>query len=364
MQKNSIETICILFTHAGTGHLAAAKALRDAGLEFPGIKIELVDFAKEYKLANFAHQSVSYKFIIKNTPFLQQPIVNFFDLSPSSYVFRGYYRTLAKKNIRKFLQEHKADIYISTYYSDTEIFRLLKEINPKTKTVMIVADIIHTLRLWFSNFIDLIILPTQETYKNGKKYFEKYSDKVEIFGLPVAQNLFQRQDIKTSRTKLELPQLPIIFIAGGGEGMQQIPKILNEIDAKNEGICICVICGKDEKQRKLLNRKKYRNIVKIFGWVENFTDYLYVADIVVTKAGPATIWEAMTVGKKIIIYGFIGGVENGDVQFAIENGCAIFEKNPKKIAQLVPMLLAMPNPKIKKQFKTNWAKQIIERIIS
>jgi len=66
----------------------------------------------------------------------------------------------------------------------------------------------------------------------------------------------------------------------------------------------------------------------------------------------------------MILYGFIGGVEEGDVAFAINNGNVVSEKNPNKIADLIPSLLSMPNPKISERFKTNWAIKIAKRLMA
>ena len=64
----------------------------------------------------------------------------------------------------------------------------------------------------------------------------------------------------------------------------------------------------------------------------------------------------------MILYGFIGGVEDGDVAFAKKNGDIVYEKNPKKIAELIHPTLLRPDPKIPEQFITNWAEKIVNRV--
>jgi UDP-N-acetylglucosamine:LPS N-acetylglucosamine transferase len=311
----------------------------------------------------FSNQSKTYKFVLRHFSFLQNGIVWIFNFALPAKLFRFIYRKCAKSHINDFLIDHPADIYISTYYADTEVFRLIKEIDPAKKTVIVVVDIVFSLRLWFSSKLDLIIIPTSEVKNNGRKFFKNFEKKVEMFGLPVAQNLFQDINIDELKKELGLSREKMILIAGGGEGMNQVPGILKQVDINNKNISICVICGKDKKQKLLLEKLVYKNEVKILGWVDNFTQYLYASDIVITKAGPATIWESITTAKKIIIYGYIGGVENGDVNFALENGMAVYEKNPLKISKLIPSMLSMPKPHVKKKFQENWAKEIINKIM-
>jgi UDP-N-acetylglucosamine:LPS N-acetylglucosamine transferase len=261
------------------------------------------------------------------------------------------------------LNDYPADLYISTFYADTEIFKEIKKFKPNAKTVMVVVDIMHALRLWFEPKTDLNIVPTQEIFNQGSKYFKGYQNKVEIFGLPIAQNIFNNISKEEMKKKLGLNINPMIFIAGGGEGMEQVPKIVEAIDKSNRNLTLCVVCGKDIPQKEYLQKHKYNNEVKVLGWVDNFTEYVLACDIVITKAGPATVWETISAGRKMILYGFIGGVEEGDVAFAINNGNVVSEKNPNKIADLIPSLLSQPDPKISELFKTNWAIKIAKRLM-
>lgn len=357
-----IMKICILYTNSGAGHLAAARALKDAFNQIGIKQVELVDFAVKYRIPIFRKSQKTYKFILENTIFLQKWFVKFFDLFLPWYIFRKTYTLLSVGNIKKFLNEYPADLYVSTYYADTEVFHAIKKHNPELKTIMVVVDIVYALRLWFDPITDLIIVPTQEVYDRGYKYFKKYSDKIELFGLPIAQNVFNKISRHELKLRLGLNENQMIFIAGGGEGMEQVPKIVREIDLINNGLTICVVCGKDTEQKEYLEKQKYNNVVKVFGWVDNFTEFILASDIVITKAGPATVWETLSAGRKMILYGFIGGVEDGDVVFAKKNGDIVYEKNPKKIASLIKSIITRPDPVVPKQFLTNWAQKIVERI--
>jgi UDP-N-acetylglucosamine:LPS N-acetylglucosamine transferase len=355
--------VCILYSSYGAGHRAVASALKHAFEENKETNVQLIDFAIKYQIPIFKSGQKSYKFILKFIIFVQPLIVKFFDLLLPAIVYRKLFTFLSKKSMDRFVQEYSADMYISTFYTDTEIFKVIKKHNPKAKTIMVIVDIMHALRMWFDPISDITVVPTKEVYDMGLKYFRKYQKKVELFGLPVAQNIFSNISKQEIKSKLGLDEKPMVFIAGGGEGMEQVPKILNEIDKKNNDITICVICGKDTKQKNDLEKKKFNNDVKIYGWVNNFSQFVLACDIVISKAGPSTVWETLTAGKKMIIYGYIGGVEEGDAEFAIKYGDVVFEKNPEKIAQLIPEVLSKPDPLVNDRFRTNWAKEIVKRIV-
>ena len=297
--------ICILYTNSGAGHFAAARALKTSFEQIGIEQVDLVDFAVQYKIPVFCRAQKLYKYVLSNTIFLQSWLVKFFDMFIPAFIYRKLFSIFSKKKLIQFVNDNPADLYISTYYTDTEVFKAIKKFKPNVKTIMVVVDIMHALRLWFDPVTDLTIIPTQKVYDMGLKYFKAYSDKVEIYGLPVAQNIFKNISGDEMKEKLGLNVNPMIFIAGGGEGMEKVSEITKNIDLVNDGLTICVVCGKDNEQKEFLEKQKYKNDVRIFGWVDNFTEFILASDIVITKAGPATVWETISAGRKMILYGFI-----------------------------------------------------------
>lgn len=360
-----MKRICILYSDSGAGHIVAARALKESFETDKNIKVDLVDFAIKYNVPLFSNARKSYKFVLKNMIFIQPFVVKFFDLKFPAWCFRKWYSHFAKLNIKKFLKEYPADIYISTYYSDTEVFKQIKKIDNTKKFIMVELDIMYSLRLWFDPICDLIIMPTKEAFEMGKKYFKKYLNKVELFGLPIAQNIFKKYSQNELKKELGFNNNPLIFIAGGGEGMNEIEGIVKSVDENNDDISICVVCGKDEEMKlRLEDKNNYNNNIKIFGWVDNFTQIILASDIVITKAGPATVWEILSSGKKAILYGHIGGVEDGDIQFALKNDGIVYEKDLQKISKLIkPLICDTKSIRIKDQFKVNWAEKITTRIL-
>jgi 1,2-diacylglycerol 3-beta-galactosyltransferase len=53
-------------------------------------------------------------------------------------------------------------------------------------------------------------------------------------------------------------------------------------------------------------------------------DFMRAADILVTKAGPSTITEALNAGLPIILYSRLPGQEDGNVDFVISQGVGVW----------------------------------------
>merc|ERR1712187_704907 len=88
----------------------------------------------------------------------------------------------------------------------------------------------------------------------------------------------------------------------GGEGFGNIHDVATEIGDRlaQDGFGqLVVICGRNEEVRLELNAwnssraENVREQVKILGFVMNVDEYMGAADMLITKAGPGSIAEAM-----------------------------------------------------------------------
>ena len=66
------------------------------------------------------------------------------------------------------------------------------------------------------------------------------------------------------------------------------------------------------------------NIRRIYGFVTDMPDFMRAADILLTKAGPGTICEALIANLPIILYHRIPGQEEGNVSYVIDEGAGVW----------------------------------------
>lgn len=73
------------------------------------------------------------------------------------------------------------------------------------------------------------------------------------------------------------------------------------------------------------------------GFVTKMAEYMAVADVLVSKAGPGTIAEAASLSLPIMLTSFLPGQEEGNVDFVLEGefGTFIPDTNPQGIAEVV-----------------------------
>ena len=63
-------------------------------------------------------------------------------------------------------------------------------------------------------------------------------------------------------------------------------------------------------------------------------------DVVVTKAGPGTIMEAVALGKPLILTGAVGLQEEGNIGFVTEAQLGVFCPNPVQAALATAVMLS------------------------
>jgi 1,2-diacylglycerol 3-beta-galactosyltransferase len=67
---------------------------------------------------------------------------------------------------------------------------------------------------------------------------------------------------------------------------------------------------------------------KVFGFVHNMPELMRAADVIVTKAGPGTICEALACELPIILSGYVPGQEEGNVDFVLNNDVGLLAHDP------------------------------------
>jgi 1,2-diacylglycerol 3-beta-galactosyltransferase len=73
--------------------------------------------------------------------------------------------------------------------------------------------------------------------------------------------------------------------------------------------------------------------------VEDIHEWMLAADLLVTKAGPSTISEALIMGLPMVLSGALPGQERPNVDYVAENGAGVWAPTPREAAAEVVRLL-------------------------
>ena len=336
--------ILFLFSDTGGGHRSAAEAVIEAlKLEYGDqIATQMVDIFKEYAPRPFNYLPELYPKIVR---------------VPSAWglgyrLSNGQYRArlisastwpYMRHSIRNLVAQNPSDLIVSIHpLATAPVLRALGSHRPPFITV--VTDLVTTHAFWYHRQTDLCIVPT-EAARQRALIFGMPPEKVMVIGLPVAERFCQPPGNQEAlRSPLGWPKnRPLILLVGGGEGMGPLEKTAHAIAGSCPGAALVVITGRNHSLKKRLEGQDWSIPTFIYGFVHEMPDFMRAADILVTKAGPGTISEALIAGLPMILYSRLPGQEDGNVSYVVSEGAGFWAPHPEEIVSAIRTWIENPS---------------------
>lgn len=342
--------ILVLFSDTGGGHRSAAeavfKALED---KHKGqFHFEMVDVFKAYAPYPLSKMPELYPTMVR-VPNLWGLGYRMVDGKHRTRIVMETMWPWIRQAAKQLIRDHPTDLILSVHpLFITPVMRALGKHRPPFITV--VTDLVTTPNLWFHHRVDLCIVPTEHVRRNAIRNGLSPSQ-VRLLGLPVRKEFCRPDDPILLRKKLGWPSdRTVVLIVGGGEGMGPIYDAVTSIANANPECCIAVVAGKNQKLKQRLEDTKWNVPIFIYGFVSELPDFMKATDILVTKAGPSTISEAINVGLPMVLYSRIPGQEDGNVQYVVEEGVGQWAPGAEQTAKAVRRWVL--HPRLRENAKT------------
>jgi 1,2-diacylglycerol 3-beta-galactosyltransferase len=334
-----MKRVLFLFSDTGGGHRAAAEAIRDALLirYESQVRVEMIDVFRSYTPFPFKYMPEMYPWIInysKTSWGLSYRLTN--SKESARLLSRGMYVSI-EKGLKRMFREHPADVVVCVHSILTQpsISAMLRfERRPPFMTV--VTDLVSTHMFWYDKRVDRCLVPTQAALETGLDSGLK-RDQLRVTGLPVHPRFAEGLTDKASaRQQLGWdPNLPTILMVGGGEGMGPLFKTARAINDATFNCQLVIIAGRNKLLKEKLEASNWNQPTRIYPFVTNMPVLMAAADILVTKAGPATISEACIAGLPLILNDAIPGQETGNVDYVVENGAGVFAPSVNGVVEAI-----------------------------
>ncbi|HET6846663.1 MAG TPA: glycosyltransferase [Anaerolineales bacterium] len=335
--------VVFFFSDTGGGHRSAAEAIIEAmQSEYGGmLSMEMVDFFRGFGPGPMRSMPRLYPEMVKAKRLWQ---ASFYATNgrAQARVLTASLWPLMKPTMERLVDRHPADLYVSVHpLATTTAIKAMGSRRPPFYTV--VTDLVTTHALWFDARADRILVPTEMARQRAIAY-RMPADKLEVVGLPVAQRYCTPAGNKPLlRRRLGWPaDLPMILLVGGGEGMGPLAKTARAIDECGLRLGLAVICGRNRKLQESLLASHWENPTFIYGFTRDLADFMRAADVIVTKAGPGTITEALNANLPIIMYSKIAGQEDGNVAYVQAEGAGVWAPKPAQVVRTLTRWLSRP----------------------
>jgi 1,2-diacylglycerol 3-beta-galactosyltransferase len=212
----------------------------------------------------------------------------------------------------------------------------VRGLNKPIPVVTLVTDLVQAHASWFCPDVTLCIVPSDAVRQKALSCGLS-PQRIKVVGLPVSLKFGQELGGKSERKeKLGLkPALPALLLVGGGEGMGKVFQIARAIAQARLPAQLLVVAGRNGSLRRRLKRAAWEIPTTVFGFVDNMPELMAASDVIITKAGPATISEAIACGLPIMISGAIPYQEDRNIAYVVENGVGQLADKPAEIANLL-----------------------------
>jgi 1,2-diacylglycerol 3-beta-galactosyltransferase len=335
--------IVVLTADTGGGHRSVSEALVEAFEEAAQTDVETVDVFK-YVPWPFSQIPRMYLPTINHASMLWGASYGYFN---NRVIGNLYLRILidpvSQRGMRRLYAEHTPSLVVSTHpLFQFTAARILHKQMPGIPFVSMITDFASAHRWWFTRLTDLCLLPSDDLRPTALACGVA-AKKIYVTGLPVHRSFSMNRYIsrQEARTALGLENRTTLLLVGGGEGMGALREMAFSIEREFPDLQLLIIAGRNKALKAALDARTWKSPTRVYGFVKNMPQLMRAADVLVTKAGPSTLSEALICGLPTIISGYVPGQEEGNVRFILNNRAGYFlERGAGQLTEVLKELLA------------------------
>lgn len=372
-------TILFLIADTGAGHRSAANAIRhaitlisqqeqeqwsarhdDEDEAFvsseaapPTYRIEIVDVFDEYALFPLREAAKLYGPVIRYNPRLFGRVYHSSNDARRVSALQSVAHPMAHNGLSRLFTTLKPDVIVSVHPLLNHItVEVLRDLGSHVPFATVVTDLVSVHYTWFAPGADSYIVPTEEA---KQVYLSRGLDarRVHVLGMPIDPKFSRSTDSKeTLRRKFGLrADVPVALLVGGGDGAGGLYDAVRTISRARLPIQLLIVTGRNRRLYARLQRTRSSLHVpaRVFGFVQNMPELMRASDVIVTKAGPGTIMEALACGLPIVLSGYVPGQEEGNVDFVLNSGVGTMARDPLELVDALRLLLKPGSELMRKQ---------------
>lgn len=343
--------VVFLMSDTGGGHRASANALAEAlhCLHGDAWRCQVVDLLTRFGAWPLSHAGRYYRPLVARHQWLWRLMIWYSNQPLLWQGLAGAARVWQGAGLRRFIAQFPADLYVSVHplLNHTPLWALRRG-HPRARFATVVTDLASAPHSWYNPAVDWLSASCPQVQAAAARAGLPV-ERVQLCGLPIRLQFGQPQpDPAAARAALGLAQRPTALLLGGGEGMGNLESIAAAL-APALARCggqLAVICGRNQALASRLAGQRWPIPVHIAGYVDNMPLWMAAADLLVSKAGPGTIAEALACGLPLILSSFVPGQETGNVRYVEENGVGVYRSDPAQIAALAAAWLEPGSPEL------------------
>lgn len=331
--------VLILTAKFGRGHVSVSEAIREhVQLNDNALVVEMVDF---YEIINpYFYKSMykGYEMLIKKGHHIYNMYYYRKNESDGLLVMDAVTKSNLNR-LKKKMAQLKPKVIVSTFpvcasYMDA----YKKSEDPSVKTVTCITDVLEN-NEWINETTDTYFVASEAMKQHlvGKGIKR---ERIIVTGIPV-RNAFTK-----SKSKIDLRHLygfsrseKIILMMGGGLGLLPEDEVFYKtLLSEDKNLKVVVVTGNNHLLYKKLSKLEEPRL-KILKYTKHIAAYMTMADVLVSKAGGITLFEAIASEIPMVVYKPILGQEMGNCAFVEQHHIgAVTYDNDALIEEVMKLL--------------------------
>jgi len=330
---------------------ASQQADQAAELPPPVYRIEIVDVFEEYSRFPLREAVKLYGPTIRYNPKLFGEFFHRSNREDTVLAVNSLATPLILNGLLRLFTTVQPDVIVSIHPMLNHVtVRALKELQMHIPFLTVVTDLVSVHYAWFAPGVDAYIVPTEQA---RQLYLKRGLDaeRVHMLGMPIDPKFTRPTDSKeVLQRKFGLvPGLPVILLVGGGDGAGGLQQAVRAISQSRLPVQLMVVAGRNRRLYANLQskRSKLRVPAKIFGFVHNMPELMHASDVIITKAGPGTICEALACNLPVILSGYVPGQEEGNVEYVTGNNVGVLALDSHTLIDALRRIIKPGSPEMR-----------------
>ena len=326
----AVKSILILTAGFGEGHNAAARNLREAiRAASPNIPCVVNDVFRDAYGRLTRTVENGYVAIINHFPSLWQTAFKILDRTRLVEQHISWYGAAARR-LTRLIAERQPSVIVSTYPGCNHLLDYLfrKRLKRPFTSVTIVTDSLTINSVWHRAHSDFFLVAndlTAEVLANAGVPLQK----IRIFGFPVPRIFASFNGTRSLPSPGE--RWRVLYVINSGR--QVAPEITRRLLALEE-VSLTVTVGRDHDLARELTilATENRRRLDIRGWTPEMPRLMAESHLLISKAGGATVQEALAARTPMIITQVVPGQEEGNARLIIEKEAGALARTPLQIS--------------------------------
>lgn len=330
--------ILILTAGFGEGHNSAARGMRDglATVSNGTAVVEMHDiFAESYGVAN-EWARLGYLAVINRAPHTWGRFYQWLDRQ-EEYTPRMRWFFTAKGKLSQLLVRFQPTAVVSVYPAYPYLLESILNGAPAAfQRVVCITDSITVNAIWYRCVSDLFLVPNEQTAALLAGA-ELPNEKMRVTGFPVTPKF---AELGTRRQ----PPAPggerkiLYMINAGGRAAPEIIRGLAQLPH----VRLTVTVGRDERLRRTVEavNAELQQKFEIVGWSDQLPRLMLEHHLLISKAGGATVQEAIAAKCPMIISQIVPGQEEGNAQLIESTRSGMVASTPAAIIAAAQQVFA------------------------